>query len=83
LWGYQVTAHFVGLNIMIVSLAFSYISAVDYSLAILSPHHGTLAEITKRISATVLGDGGAVVADPPDSPGSSEVVEKSTENVVE
>jgi CDP-diacylglycerol--glycerol-3-phosphate 3-phosphatidyltransferase len=56
LWGYQVTAHFIGLNIMIISLAFSYISAVDYSLAILSPHHGTLADITKRLGATVLGD---------------------------
>ncbi len=80
LWGYQVTAHFIGLNIMIVSLAFSYLSAVDYSLAILGPHHGTLAEITKRIGASVLGDGTGVVAD---SPGSSEVVEKPTDTIVE
>jgi CDP-diacylglycerol--glycerol-3-phosphate 3-phosphatidyltransferase len=55
--GYRVTAHFVGLNILVVSLAFSYISAIDYSLAILMPHHGTLADITKRIGSTVLGSG--------------------------
>ncbi len=55
--GYRVTAHFIGLNILIVSLAFSYLSAVDYSLAILMPQHGTLADITKRIGSTVLGGG--------------------------
>ncbi len=55
--GYRVTAQLIGLNILIVSLAFSYISAIDYSLAILMPHHGTLAEITKRIGSTVLGNG--------------------------
>ena len=56
-FGYRVTAHFIGLNILIVSLAFSYLSAVDYSLAILMPQHGTLADITKRIGSTVLGSG--------------------------
>jgi hypothetical protein len=56
-FGYRVTAQFIGLNILIVSLAFSYLSAVDYSLAILMPHHGTLADITKRIGSTVLGSG--------------------------
>lgn len=55
--GYRVTAQFVGLNILIVSLAFSYLSAIDYSLAILMPHHGTLADITKRISSSVLATG--------------------------
>jgi|LauGreDrversion4_2_1035121.scaffolds.fasta_scaffold01851_3 CDP-diacylglycerol--glycerol-3-phosphate 3-phosphatidyltransferase len=67
LFGYRVTAQFLGLNILVVSLAFSYLSAIDYSLAILMPHHGTLADITKRIGSTVLGsaDGGeAVEAEP-------------------
>lgn len=54
-FGYRVTAQFLGINILIVSLAFSYLSAVDYSLAILMPQHGTLADITKRIGTTVLG----------------------------
>lgn len=55
--GYRVTAQFMGLNILIVSLAFSYLSAIDYSLAILMPQHGSLADITKRISSSVLASG--------------------------
>lgn len=69
LLGYRVTAQFVGLNILIVSLAFSYLSAIDYSLAILMPQHGSLADITKRLSSSVLvgGDGGKEKDAPPSS----------------
>jgi CDP-diacylglycerol--glycerol-3-phosphate 3-phosphatidyltransferase len=66
LLGYRVTAQFLGLNILIVSLAFSYLSAIDYSLAILMPQHGTLADITKRIGSTVLGSGDDVVVAEPE-----------------
>ncbi len=57
LFGYRVTWQFVGLNLLVVSLAFSYLSAIDYSLAILMPHQGSLADITKRLGSTVLGGG--------------------------
>ena len=74
-FGYRVTSQFLGLNILIVSLAFSYLSAIDYSLAILMPQHGTLADITKRIGTTVLGSGeGAVAAE-----AESEMEEKTNE----
>jgi CDP-diacylglycerol--glycerol-3-phosphate 3-phosphatidyltransferase len=57
LFGYRVTWQFIGLNLLVVSLAFSYLSAIDYSLAILMPHQGSLADITKRLGSTVLGGG--------------------------
>jgi phosphatidylglycerophosphate synthase len=75
LWGYRVTSHFLGLNILIISLAFSYLSAIDYSLAILSPEQGTLAEITKRISASVLGE--VPTTEGGESPQEGVVVEES------
>ncbi len=55
LFGYRVTWQFVGLNLLVVSLAFSYLSAIDYSIAVLMPQHGSLTDITKRIGSTVLG----------------------------
>lgn len=69
--GYRVTWQFLGLNILIVSLAFSYLSAIDYSLAILMPQHGSLADITKRIGTTVMGGGegsDGVAAEPEPEP---------------
>lgn len=56
LFGYRVTFQFIGLNILVVSLAFSYISAVDYSLAILSPKSGSLMDLVRRFRADLLGD---------------------------
>lgn len=67
--GFRVTWQFVGLNLLVVSLAFSYLSAIDYSIAILTPHHGSLAELTKKFGSSVLstekqaGEGGAPTAD--------------------
>jgi CDP-diacylglycerol--glycerol-3-phosphate 3-phosphatidyltransferase len=43
--GFKVTYHLLGLNILLVSLAFSYISAFDYSLSILSPNGDSIKDI--------------------------------------
>jgi CDP-diacylglycerol--glycerol-3-phosphate 3-phosphatidyltransferase len=56
LFGFKVTYQFVGLNILLVSLAFSYISAFDYSLSILAPQKGSLADCLKDLGQSVLGD---------------------------
>jgi CDP-diacylglycerol--glycerol-3-phosphate 3-phosphatidyltransferase len=54
LFGFQVTYQFLGLNILLVSLAFSYISAFDYSISILAPHKGSLSECIKELSGSVI-----------------------------
>jgi CDP-diacylglycerol--glycerol-3-phosphate 3-phosphatidyltransferase len=59
LFGFQVTYQFVGLNILLVSLAFSYISAFDYSISILAPEKGSLSECLKELGGVVLGEGSA------------------------
>jgi hypothetical protein len=56
LFGFRVTYQFVGLNILLVSLAFSYISAFDYSLSILAPQRGSLADCLKDLGQSVLGE---------------------------
>ncbi len=56
LLGARWTCQFVGLNLLVISLAFSYVSAVDYSLAILAPHKGSLADLTKRLGSNMLGE---------------------------
>lgn len=43
--GFKVTYHLLGLNILLVSLAFSYISAFDYSLSILAPNGSSIKDI--------------------------------------
>ena len=65
LWGMRLTCQFVGLNLLVVSLAFSYISAVDYSLMILAPNSGTLGDITRKLGDAMLGDVGAKAASGP------------------
>ena len=54
--GMRFTWQFVGLNLLVISLAFSYVSAVDYSLMILAPNKGTLADLSRRVGASLLGD---------------------------
>lgn len=49
---YRITWHVVGINLLLVSLIFSYLSAIDYSLAILAPQKGTLGDITRRFGST-------------------------------
>ncbi len=56
IFGFRVTYQFVGLNILLVSLAFSYISAFDYSLSILAPQKGSLADCLKDLGQSVLGE---------------------------
>ncbi len=69
--GFRLTLQFVGLNILLVSLVFSYISAVDYSLAIFAPDKGSLAQITKEVGGSLLrlsGGGEAEVDGRTDQP---------------
>jgi hypothetical protein len=47
----------VGLNLLVLSLAFSYVSAVDYSLMILAPEKGSLAELTKKLGQNLAPTG--------------------------
>jgi len=56
-FGYKVTFQFVGLNLLLISIVFSYLSALDYSLAILAPEQGSLGEMTRRIGAALVGSG--------------------------
>jgi CDP-diacylglycerol--glycerol-3-phosphate 3-phosphatidyltransferase len=55
--GFRVTWQFVGLNLLVLSLAFSYVSAVDYSLMILAPEKGSLAELTKKLGQNLAPTG--------------------------
>lgn len=55
LFGHRVTYQFVGLNLLLVSLAFSYVSAVDYSISILAPQKGTMGEIVRPVVDALLG----------------------------
>jgi CDP-diacylglycerol--glycerol-3-phosphate 3-phosphatidyltransferase len=55
--GFRLTWQFVGLNLLVASLAFSYVSAVDYSLMILAPHKGSLADITRKLGASLSAAG--------------------------
>jgi CDP-diacylglycerol--glycerol-3-phosphate 3-phosphatidyltransferase len=51
-FGLKVTYQFLGLNLLLISLAFSIISAIDYSLSILAPEKGSFQELLR-----VLADG--------------------------
>jgi CDP-diacylglycerol--glycerol-3-phosphate 3-phosphatidyltransferase len=55
LFGHRVTYQFVGLNLLLVSLAFSYVSAADYSISILAPHKGTVGEVVRPVVDALLG----------------------------
>ena len=55
--GYKVTYQLIGLNILLVSLVFSYVSAFDYSISILAPHKGTLSNCIKDLSRQVIPGG--------------------------
>lgn len=72
LFGHSVTYQFVGLNLLLISLAFSYMSAVDYSISILAPHLGTVNDLVRTImdalfgsTSTKPGDAGTQKASPP------------------
>jgi CDP-diacylglycerol--glycerol-3-phosphate 3-phosphatidyltransferase len=52
--GYRITYQLIGLNILLVSLVFSYVSAFDYSLSILAPHKGSFSSCIKDLSRQVM-----------------------------
>jgi CDP-diacylglycerol--glycerol-3-phosphate 3-phosphatidyltransferase len=54
--GLKITYQLLGLNILLVSLVFSYVSAFDYSLSILAPHKGNFSNCLKDLSRQVLPD---------------------------
>jgi CDP-diacylglycerol--glycerol-3-phosphate 3-phosphatidyltransferase len=54
LLGFRLTLQFVGLNVLLVSLVFSYVSAVDYSLAIFAPDKGSLAKLAREVGGSLL-----------------------------
>ncbi len=58
LMGLKITFQFLGLNLLLVSIVFSYLSAMDYSLAILAPEQGSLGEMTRRLGSALVGGGG-------------------------
>jgi CDP-diacylglycerol--glycerol-3-phosphate 3-phosphatidyltransferase len=59
LFGFRITFQEVGLNLLVVSVVFSYLSAFDYSIAILAPKQGSLSELTRRLGAVFIGSGNA------------------------
>jgi phosphatidylglycerophosphate synthase len=64
-FGLRVTFQFLGLNILLVSIVFSYLSALDYSLAILAPGQGSLGELTRRLGSVLMGSGNGEAAASP------------------
>ena len=63
--GFRLTWQFVGLNLLVVSLAFSYVSAVDYSLMILAPQKGSLADLTRRLGSSFMTEDARTEASQP------------------
>jgi|GEM_PF-220002 len=59
LLGFRITFQEVGLNLLVLSVVFSYLSACDYSLAILAPKQGSLSELTRRLGSAFIGSGNA------------------------
>jgi phosphatidylglycerophosphate synthase len=51
--GISVTYQFIGLNILLISLVFSYVSALDYSLSILAPQKGGSSECIRELLSAV------------------------------
>lgn len=50
---FRITYQFVGLNVLLISLVFSYASAIDYSISILAPGKGSLSQCLKDARATL------------------------------
>jgi len=76
LLGYKISYQLIGLNILLVSLVFSYVSAFDYSLSILAPHKGTLSNCLKDLSRQVMPAGEADSHEPSESPTAAEGVDE-------
>jgi CDP-diacylglycerol--glycerol-3-phosphate 3-phosphatidyltransferase len=85
IWGFNLTYQFLGLNILLVSLAFSYISAFEYSLAILAPQKGSLSDCLRELGESVLGDSSAGAGalagqEPLDKPNDESALEQKPTN---
>jgi CDP-diacylglycerol--glycerol-3-phosphate 3-phosphatidyltransferase len=52
--GFTLTYQFIGLNLLLVSLAFSYISAFDYSIAILAPDKVSFGRCLRDLGGALL-----------------------------
>jgi CDP-diacylglycerol--glycerol-3-phosphate 3-phosphatidyltransferase len=52
--GLRVTWQFIGLNLLLLSMVFSILSAVDYSLLVLAPDKGTCGELARRLGSGLL-----------------------------
>ena len=62
LLGFRFTAQYLGLNILLLSIVFSYISAIDYSLAVFAPNKAGLVDLARSVAESVVpgetkGDG--------------------------
>jgi CDP-diacylglycerol--glycerol-3-phosphate 3-phosphatidyltransferase len=56
-FGIRVTAQYLGLNVLLLSIFFSYVSAIDYSLAVFAPQRNGLAGLAKSVTDSVLASG--------------------------
>ena len=53
--GFKCTSQYLGLNVLLLSILFSYASAIDYSLAVFAPDHkGGIAGLAKVVSDSML-----------------------------
>ncbi len=55
LFGLKLTYQFLGLNLLLVSLAFSILSAIDYSISILAPEKGSFQELLRLLADGLAG----------------------------
>jgi CDP-diacylglycerol--glycerol-3-phosphate 3-phosphatidyltransferase len=53
LW-FKVTFQYIGLNLLLVSIVFSYWSAVDYTMAVFFPSKGGVRDVAKAVGTAVL-----------------------------
>lgn len=54
--GYSVSMRVIGLNLLLLSLLFSYLSAFDYSIAVLSPEGGKWSSNLSKLFGCVGGE---------------------------
>jgi CDP-diacylglycerol--glycerol-3-phosphate 3-phosphatidyltransferase len=54
--GMRITFQFLGLNLLLLSIVFSYLSAIDYSVMVLAPQGKGLADITRQLGNAFLGE---------------------------
>jgi CDP-diacylglycerol--glycerol-3-phosphate 3-phosphatidyltransferase len=78
--GVRLPFQYIGLNILLVSIVFSYLSAIDYSLAILAPGQKSLSELAKGFSGGARSDGVADAVAPESVPEASSAAEEAQAN---